>query len=105
MTVINFPNSPTTGQIFVAGDRKWQWDGGKWISVVTNEPSITTLATPPVNPQPGDIWYNSTNTRTYTYYDSFWVEQAASVAAVGLFDGGAPDSVYGGIETIDAGRP
>lgn len=105
MTIINFPNDPALNQVFVAGDRKWKWDGVKWISVLSNEPNFSILPTAPQNPVQGDIWYNSTNTRTYTYYDSFWIEQAAAVAAVGQFDGGLADSVYGGIEPVDAGRP
>lgn len=27
---IDFPNSPTTGQIFTSGDKSWIWDGSVW---------------------------------------------------------------------------
>jgi len=35
---------------------------------------VTTGDTAPATPSVGDLWYNSTNGRTYVYYDSFWVE-------------------------------
>jgi len=28
---IDFPNSPTTGQVYTSGTRSWQYDGEKWI--------------------------------------------------------------------------
>lgn len=30
---INFPNSPTTNEVFSAGGRTWKWDGTTWLSV------------------------------------------------------------------------
>lgn len=30
---IDFPNSPTTGQIYTVGGRSWQYDGEKWAIV------------------------------------------------------------------------
>jgi hypothetical protein len=38
--MIDFPNSPTVGQIFTVGSQTWQWDGIKWIPVTP----ITVLA-------------------------------------------------------------
>ena len=31
----DFPNNPTTGQVFTQGNRSWRYDGEKW--VVLNE--------------------------------------------------------------------
>jgi hypothetical protein len=31
--MINFPNSPSVGQIFSAGGFSWRWDGVRWVSV------------------------------------------------------------------------
>jgi hypothetical protein len=30
--MINFPDSPINGQIFVAGGQSWTWDGTKWVA-------------------------------------------------------------------------
>jgi hypothetical protein len=29
---IDFPNTPTTGQVYTSGNRSWEYDGEKWIS-------------------------------------------------------------------------
>lgn len=29
---IDFPNSPTSNQIFTSGERSWKYDGEKWVS-------------------------------------------------------------------------
>lgn len=31
MPAINFPDSPTNGQVFTAANKSWTWDGTKWI--------------------------------------------------------------------------
>jgi hypothetical protein len=35
-------------------------------------------ATPPLNPDNGDAWFNSTNGKIYVYYDSYWIETGAA---------------------------
>lgn len=42
--------------------------------------SITVSETSPLNPEQGDLWFNSSNAVTYIYYDSFWVELSSAVA-------------------------
>ncbi len=32
MAAIDFPASPTIGQVFTAGNSTWTWDGAKWAS-------------------------------------------------------------------------
>lgn len=32
---IDFPNSPTTNQIFTVGNKMWRWNGEKWVSETT----------------------------------------------------------------------
>jgi hypothetical protein len=39
-----------------------------------------TSATPPSNPVDGQAWFNSTNGKGYTYYDSYWVEIGSSLS-------------------------
>lgn len=31
MPAIDFPNSPSLGQVFTAANKSWTWDGAKWI--------------------------------------------------------------------------
>lgn len=31
MPAINFPDSPTTGQVHTASNKSWSWDGSKWL--------------------------------------------------------------------------
>ena len=44
---IDFPNSPTIGQIFTSGDNKWEWDGTSWNVVPTELPAGATGPTGP----------------------------------------------------------
>jgi hypothetical protein len=40
--------------------------------------SLTVSDTAPTSPSEGDLWFNSSNARTYVYYDSSWVEVGGS---------------------------
>jgi hypothetical protein len=48
--------------------------------------SLTVSDTAPTSPEVGDLWFNSTNARTYVYYDSSWVEVGASGGVASLDD-------------------
>jgi hypothetical protein len=41
MPAIDFPNSPTVGQLFIVGDVTWEWTGAVWqgIGTVTAGPT------------------------------------------------------------------
>lgn len=39
-----------------------------------------TSSTPPLNPISGQAWFNADNGKSYTYYDSFWVETGSSLS-------------------------
>jgi microcystin-dependent protein len=41
---------------------------------VSEGSSAQVSQTPPSSPAEGDIWFNSSNTITYIYYDGFWIE-------------------------------
>lgn len=41
MAAIDFPNSPTPGQTFTAGNRTWTWDGTAW-NMATMTDVLTT---------------------------------------------------------------
>lgn len=76
MAAIDFPNSPTLNQEFTANGRTWTWNGTVWATKAldTTVSRYDVQDTAPSSPVNGDVWFNSTNARTYVYYDSFWVE-------------------------------
>jgi hypothetical protein len=76
---LDFPNTPTNGQIFTTGDGSWLWDTVKWKSG-NGVGFLTTIAdTPPPVPTPGLLWWNSSPGigQLYVYYNdgtsSQWV--------------------------------
>jgi hypothetical protein len=71
---MDFPNSPTVNQTYTVGDKTWKWTGSAW-EIVATRPAMRTVAdTPPASPMVGDEWFNSLTGRTYTWFDSYWVE-------------------------------
>jgi hypothetical protein len=92
-----FPSSPTNNQtatvngityIYSTTNRTWTRQ-----AVQAGE-KTTTSATPPSNPGPGDVWYNSTNDTILTYmYDGanwWWVDRDGPTFGTGNF-------IYGNI--------
>jgi hypothetical protein len=41
MTAINFPNTPTVGELFTVNDIVWRWDGAFWTGIGTAVPGPT----------------------------------------------------------------
>lgn len=37
MSAINFPSTPTFGDIFTVGNRSWRWDGTAWTAITILE--------------------------------------------------------------------
>ena len=70
---IDFPNSPTSGDLYTAGGKTWQWNGTFWSAYGTS-PVYRVSDTPPIGPSTGDTWYESDTGRLYIYTDSYWVE-------------------------------
>jgi hypothetical protein len=46
---IDFPNSPVTNDTHVVGDRKWVYDGEKWMLVPASPELLVVSPTPPTN--------------------------------------------------------
>jgi hypothetical protein len=107
MPAIDFPNSPTVNQEFTANGRTWIWSGTVWESkaVDTTVSRYKVGDAAPSSPVNGDVWFNSTNARTYVYYDSFWVESnpaldgksGVSAVASPLTNSGTPTSAVLGL--------
>ena len=49
---IDFPDSPSTGDTYTAGDRTWIWDGSVWASY-GNFPDPTVLKVDKINDRVG----------------------------------------------------
>lgn len=77
---IDFPNSPTSGQTFTVGAITWQWDGSVWKALGSSNPGRDYVsATAPSSPAEGARWLNSNDLKTYTYYDSQWIESNSNL--------------------------
>jgi hypothetical protein len=70
---IDFPNSPTTNQIFTVGSRSWIWDGIIW-AIYSNNPVLYRQDSPPSSPQEGDQWFETDTGRMFVRYGTAWVE-------------------------------
>ena len=82
---INFPDSPSLNDEFAVGDKVWFWNGTVWKAketAILKTGKYIVSETAPANPEEGDAWFDSVNTREFIYYDGYWVETSA--AAVGI---------------------
>jgi hypothetical protein len=71
--MINYPDSPTTGQIFTLAGESWKWDGVKWVTISTTVPQYVATcqigAAPPATPLVGDLWWDNVGGQLYLWYD------------------------------------
>lgn len=65
MAAIDFPNSPTVGQIFTAGNSSYRWTGAAWVSNNLSEISWDDVTDKPTT-FPSDPAIISTKTEAYT---------------------------------------
>jgi len=95
------PGSPWSGQIIFETDTlgTFVWDGSAWQSAGGGG-SITVAETAPTSPAPGngDLWFNSTDGRTFVYYEDADSNQWVEIGQV--LGGGGGASV-----TVDATAP
>jgi hypothetical protein len=83
---LNFPNSPTNGQIYTdsASGNRWVWDSGNtcWVSTSTFTQTITVASSAPGSPVAGQLWWNKDYGRLLVYYTddntSQWVDASPS---------------------------
>jgi hypothetical protein len=69
MAAIDFPASPTVGQIFVAGNGvSYQWNGTIWIPIGATQ-ALYVGDTPPVPAGLNQLWWNSTSGQLYLWYN------------------------------------
>jgi hypothetical protein len=75
MAALDFPSSPTNGQVY--GNFMWSSSKGAWqAKPITGK--VTTSATAPATPSNGDEWFNTNDGNIYVYYTdvdgSQWVQ-------------------------------
>lgn len=63
---------------FKVGDGVTYWNN---LTYVSGANIVSEL--PPVSPIPGDVWYSTTNGKTFVYYDGYWVESAGDAGPIG----------------------
>lgn len=96
---IDFPSSPSDGQIYTFAGRTWVYRtaNGAWGAQVQNTPGFYSQTTAPTGVKEGDEWYDESTGIFYRYiYDGDtyqWVE--VGPAAIPF---AASDTVAGGIE-------
>lgn len=106
------PGSANAGEIYynTSLSKLKFYDGTTWSEIGTGGGGggLEVSDTAPASPTSGLLWYNSTNGKTYVYYEdgtsNQWVEiGAATFDVTANYDGGTPTSIYGGIADIDGG--
>lgn len=78
----SFPPSPTVGQVYTSNGRTWRWSGIQWTAVAVSTPSSAPVfisVSPPPNPIPGSLWYDSNNSNLNIYYKDLNGSQWISV--------------------------
>ena len=67
----SFPPNPTIGETYSSNGRTFKWNGVTWAATIvptpTSAPVFISLSPPP-NPVPGSLWYDSSNSNLNIYY-------------------------------------
>jgi hypothetical protein len=98
---LNFPNSPSDGQIYIDGSsgNRWVWDTANtcWKSTSTFTQTITVSTTSPGTPVVGQLWWNKDYGRLLVYYNdgdsNQWVE-ASPADGYGILAFGAANAAF-----------
>ena len=106
------PASGTSGEIYfntVDSELKVH-DGSAWSPLAGGGGggALVVSESAPESPTSGQLWYSSSNARTYVYYEdgssNQWIEiGSATISPTGNYDGGMSNSIYGGVTGIDGG--
>jgi len=84
----NFPNSPTTNQLYSYNGATWKWTGAKWQLVTVANANTGTLFTysnaVPQSPSLGDRWLNSETLRQSIYINDGDTDQWVEPVSIGM---------------------
>jgi len=84
---IDFPNSPTAGDLYTAGGKTWQWNSTYWSAYGTS-PVLRASDAPPSSPNANDLWYETDTGRLFAYVGTAWVEVGNAVDIAGALQPG-----------------
>lgn len=99
---LDFPDSPTVGQIF----DQWQWDGAKWIAAPSSV-GVDVGDNLPDSPTVGSLYWDLPTAKLFIWDGTQWVvtintpEGGANIGYLPLF--GSPPNMYGPITFLPAG--
>jgi hypothetical protein len=79
---IDFPNSPTAGDLYTAGGKTWQWNSTYWSAYGTS-PVLRASDAAPSSPNANDLWYETDTGRLFAYVGTAWVEVGNAVDIAG----------------------
>lgn len=83
MPAMDFPASPTNGQVY--GAYTYDSTKGAWRVTGVQATSVISSATPPSNPTSGNLWFNTNDGVLFTYFNdgnsSQWVEVKSNTAS------------------------
>jgi hypothetical protein len=74
-----------------------KFDGTSWVNAAAGG-GIQASETPPTDTEAFPLWFNTTEGRSYIYYDNFWVELTPSIAGA---DGAAGEAGADGVAAAD----
>jgi len=85
-----FPVNPTVGTEAEVAGSTFEWDGVKWIKTESDisggNASIVSGDTPPLDAEPGDVWFNTSNLELYIYYSDVdgaqWVQATSDQVVI-----------------------
>jgi hypothetical protein len=99
---IDFPSSPTNGQVYTYAGRQWVYNStnGTWGAAYAVTPAFYASATAPSNYKVGDEWYDTSTGIFYRRIDDGDTEQWVEVGPAAL-SFAASDTIAGGIEVAD----
>jgi hypothetical protein len=89
---LNFPTGSTLNQLYASGDRVWSWNGFAW------EEKKTFVNT--FNGSTGAVGISAGSNVTIIQTGNTYTISSSQIN----IDGGRPDEIYGGIETINGGN-
>jgi hypothetical protein len=91
---IDFPASPTNGQLFTASNGgTYQWNGTFWLPV-GNSSVLTASDTPPTTPSSGQLWFNSVLGQLFVWYNDGSSQQWVPANPVPMVAAGGDFSAY-----------